>query len=320
MVDLSPASLAKLNIPAPPAMAKAAEDAMLAKATTPLARVFWLALTGGAYIAIGFISMVTSQQGLAGVPTGFAKVLGGATFSLGLIFVLLSGSDLFTGTTMTLMPVLSKRLALPRMLVHWGVSIAGNLVGSVFMALLILWSGTAWSNKGAWGLVVLNTTTAKLHHTWVEAFFLGVLCNLLVCLAVWLTFSARSTIDKALATALPVIIFVAAGFEHSVANMFMLPMGWLIKSFAPESFWQSEALAKAGKTAADFDGITIPAIVWDNLIPVILGNIVGGALLIGAYFWVAYRRPVLAAERAAAAEAATATGTGSGESAAHTAR
>lgn len=300
MTDLTP----KLVIPTPAAMAAATEDAMLAKATKPWFEMFLLSLTGGAFIALGFIFFVTSQQGLgAPFPVGPAKVLGGVVFSVGLMLVVVSGSDLFTGTTMTVMPLLSKRLGAGRWIGHWAVSLVGNFIGSVVVALLVLWAGTPSTNKSAWGLVVLNATLGKVTLTWGHAFFLAILANFAVCLAVWMANSGRSTADKVLAIVGPIALFVATGFEHSVANMFMLPMGWLVKNFAPDTFWQGEAITKAGVTPETFAAITPGAIVFDNLIPVILGNIVGGAIFVGVYFWACYIRP---ARNAAAAEAAAA--------------
>lgn len=306
----------QLNIPAPAALAAAQEKAMLDKALKPWGQMFLLALSGGAFIALGFVFFVSSQQGLgADFPLGVAKVLGGLVFSVGLMLVVVSGSDLFTGTTMTLMPLLSKSLGTGRWLGHWGVSLAGNLVGSVGVALLILWSGTPESNKGAWGLVVMNTSLAKVTHTWGQAFFLGVFANFAVCLAVWLATSGRSTADKILACLGPVALFVASGFEHSVANMFMLPMGLLIKDFGGDAFWSSEAVVKAGKHVGDYDALTLGSVVGDNLIPVILGNIVGGGILVGGYFWACYIAP---ARRAAAAQSSGSDGpAAAGAGAAH---
>lgn len=295
MTDFS----SKLVIPTPASMAQITEDGMYAKATKPWFEMFLLSLTGGAFIALGFIFFVSSQQGLgAPFPVGPAKVLGGLVFSVGLMLVVMSGSDLFTGTTMTVMPLLSRRIGVGRWLGHWAVSLCGNFIGAVAVALLVLWAGTPSSNKSAWGLVVLNTTLAKVTLTWGHAFVLGILANFAVCLAVWMANSGRSTADKILAIAGPITLFVASGFEHSVANMFMLPMGWLIKNYAPATFWSGEAMTKAGKTAADFDAITAGHILWNNLVPVILGNIIGGAVFVGVYFWLCYIRP---ARRAAAA-------------------
>ena len=274
----------------PKQLTRALEDAMHAKATAPLGRMFLATLSGGAFIALGFVFMVTTQQGMGEWPVGFAKLIGGVVFSVGLGLVVISGSDLFTGTTLTAMPRLSGRLSTGAMLRHWGVSAGGNLIGSVTVAVLILLAGTHATNGSAWGMVVLDTTQAKLSHDWHQAFFLGVLANFAVCLAVWAATAGKTVTDKILACVGPVALFVASGFEHSVANMFMLPMGLLVKYGAGSGFWQGEALAEAGKSAADYSSITVGAVLWDNLIPVLLGNIVGGAVLVGAYFWSIHRR------------------------------
>lgn len=289
----------QLAIPAPSALAAAQEDALVAKATKPWSQIFLLALSGGAFIALGFIFYVSSQQGVgADFPLGIAKVVGGVVFSVGLMLVVVSGSDLFTGTTLTIMPLLSRRLTAGRLLGHWGVSLLGNLVGALTVALIVLWSGVCASNKGAWGLVVMNTAQTKVTHTWGEAFFLAVLANFAVCLAVWMATSGRSTTDKILACIGPVAVFVASGFEHSVANFFMLPLALLIKNFGGDHFWASEALTKAGVNVDSFSSITLGSVVVDNLIPVILGNIVGGGIMVGAYFWACYVRPARKAQEA----------------------
>ena len=275
---------------APKPLTRALEDAMLAKATAPLGRMFLATLGGGAFIALGFVFMVTSQQGMGEWPVGIAKLIGGVVFSVGLGLVVISDSDLFTGTTLTAMPRLSGRLSTGGMLRHWGISAGGNLIGAVAVAVLILLAGTHATNGSAWGMVVLDTTQAKLSHDWHQAFFLGVLANFAVCLAVWAATAGKTVTDKILACVGPIALFVASGFEHSVANMFMLPMGLLVKYGAGSGFWQGEALAEAGKSAADYSSITVGAVLWDNLIPVLLGNIVGGAVLVGAYFWSIHRR------------------------------
>jgi formate transporter len=278
------------RIPDPRGLAAAVEDSMYAKATVRPGQMFLMALTGGGFIALGFVFMVTTQQGMAAWPVGISKAIGGLAFSVGLGLVVISGSDLFTGTTLTAMPRLSRRISTGRMLTHWGVSFAGNLVGSVTVAVLLLLAGTHSSNGSAWGMVVLDITRSKVGHDWHQAFFLGVLANLAVCLAVWVATAGRTVTDKALAVAGPIALFVASGFEHSVANMFMLPMGLLIKYGAGAGFWQGEALQAAGVGPDAYASITLTAAVWDNLIPVVLGNIMGGAILVGAYFWAAYRR------------------------------
>lgn len=293
----------KLTAAPPASMAKAMEDAMVAKASHPLWKIFWLGLTGGAYIAFGFVMYVTTQQGAPGdLPVGITKMIGGALFATGLIMVMNSGSDLFTGTTLTIMPLLSKRLSVGRFFTHWGISWIANFVGSAFVALLLLLAGTPAANKSAWGVVVLNTSLAKVSLDWGQAFVLGILANTLVCMAVWMTFAARTFIDKVFAIVVPLVVFVASGFEHSVANMFMLPMGWFIKTFAGDKFWSGEAVANAGITPADLDVLNWGTILWNNIIPVTLGNIVGGAVFVGIYFWVAYRKDALKSEAEAAAQ------------------
>ncbi|WP_341856962.1 formate/nitrite transporter family protein [Brachybacterium sp. GPGPB12] len=155
---------------------------------------------------------------------------------------------------------------------HWGVSAGGNLIGSVTVAPLILLAGTHATNGSAWGMVVLDTTQAKVSHDWHQAFFLGVLANFAVCLAVWAATAGKTVADKILAVAGPVALFVATGFEHSVANMFMLPMGLLVKYGAGAGFWEGEALTEAGKSLGDYSSITVGAVIWDNLIPVVAGQ------------------------------------------------
>lgn len=289
----APAAPAPPNptIPAPAGLAEALDNAMYAKATMNVGKMFLLSLTGGAFIALGFIYMVTSQQGMAGVwPTGAAKVLGGVTFSVGLGLVLISGSDLFTGTTMTVVPFLNKRIGAGALLKHWGISITGNFIGSVLVAVLVFLAGTHASNKSAWGKIVLDVSLAKVSYDWHQAFFLAILANFAVCLAVWVALGGKTVWDKIIACVGPISLFVAAGFEHSVANMFMLPMGLLVKYFAGEKFWGGEALVEAGFDQAHYEALTPLSVLWNNLIPVILGNIVGGAIFVGIYFWACYLR------------------------------
>ena len=286
-------------IPSPRALTRVLEDGMYAKATTAVGRMFLLSLTGGAYIALGFVFMVTSQQGMTDWPVGVTKVLGGLVFSVGLGLVVISGSDLFTGTTMTSVPWLSKRISTAVMLKHWAVSILGNLTGAVAVVLLLFLGGTHASNGSAWGLVVLTITRSKVGLDWHQAFFLGILANMAVCLAVWVATAGKTATDKILGVAGPIALFVASGFEHSVANMFILPMGLIIKYGAGDTFWAGEAITAAGVDVDSFAAITVGAVLWDNLVPVILGNIVGGAVFVGAYFWAAYRRDDIKAQEQA---------------------
>ncbi len=277
------------NTPPPPSpgsllspaqMAQAAEDAAYAKVTGRPMKSFLLGLTAGGYIALGFIFFTTSQVGAAGMPWGVGRVLGGVVFSTGLALVVLTGAELFTSSTLTLSARASGRITWLQLLRNWVIVYVANFLGALTMVALIFVGGTWHNAKGGWGAVVLDITATKLHKTFLEAFVLGILCNLLVCLAVWAAYSGRSTTDKVVAVTMPIALFVASGFEHSVANMFMIPLGILIKDHAGADFW-----AQTGLNPADFANFTWSNFYLGNLLPVTLGNIVGGGVMIGLLYW-----------------------------------
>ena len=264
----------------PAQMAEAAEDAAYAKATGRPLKSFLLGLTAGGYIALGFVFFVTSQVGAADMPWGVARVLGGVVFATGLVLVVLTGAELFTSSTLTLTARASGRLTWGQLLKNWGIVYVANFIGALTIVGLVFLGGTWRSADGGWGAVVLNTSLGKVSHSFLEVFVLGILCNLMVCLAIWAAYSGRTTTDKTVAATMPIALFVAAGFEHSVANMFMIPLGLLIKQTAGEGFW-----AEAGLLQGDFADLTWGAFFVDNLLPVTLGNIVGGGLMIGILYW-----------------------------------
>lgn len=269
----------------PAAMAKVAEDAGVYKATKHPLKTFYLAITAGVFISIAFVFYITATTGTAGVPFGFAKLVGGICFSLGLMLVVVCGADLFTSTVLIVVAKASgritwKQLGLNRLNVY-----VGNLIGALFFVALMWFAGEYMTANGAWGLNVLQTADHKLHHTFVEAVCLGILANLMVCLAVWMSYSGRSLMDKMFAMVLPVAMFVASGFEHSIANMFMIPLGIVIKNFAAPEFWQA-----VGAAPEQFSNLTVSHFITDNLIPVTIGNIIGGGLLVGLTYWVIYLR------------------------------
>lgn len=276
----------------PSQMAQAAEDALFAKATYPPHKSFLLGLTAGGYIALGFIFYTTSQVGAETMPWGVAKALGGFVFATGLALVVLTGADLFTSSTMTLTALASGRIGWRQLLTNWAVVYIANFVGALTMVALVYFGGTWQNARGGWGAVVLNTANLKLHHTFPEAFCLGILCNLMVCLAVWAAYGGRTTTDKVLAVTMPIALFVACGFEHCVANMFMVPLAILVREGAGSDFW----------TAADLDPTKFAGITWSNfvehnLIPVTLGNIVGGGVMIGILYWTIFQFPARRATR-----------------------
>lgn len=269
----------------PAAMAKVAEDAGVYKATKHPLKTFYLAITAGVFISIAFVFYITATTGTAGVPFGFAKLVGGICFSLGLMLVVVGGADLFTSTVLIVVAKASGRITWRQLGLNWLNVYVGNLIGALFFVALMWFAGEHMTANGAWGLNVLQTADHKLHHTFVEAVCLGILANLMVCLAVWMSYSGRSLMDKMFAMVLPVAMFVASGFEHSIANMFMIPLGIVIKNFAAPEFWQA-----IGAAPEQFSNLTVSHFITDNLIPVTIGNIIGGGLLVGLTYWVIYLR------------------------------
>jgi formate/nitrite transporter len=285
----------------PADMATKAEQGGIRKANMDLPHMFTLAILAGAFIALGAMfattvaagsSAITAADGgtafLAGLPYGVVRLLSGMAFTLGLILVVIAGAELFTGNNLIVMAWAGKKVTTGRLLRNWLIVWVGNFVGAIMTVGLMLATGQYKFGGGAVGAAALSTASSKAGLGFFQALALGVMCNALVCLAVWLTYSARTTADKILAIIPPVTAFVAAGFEHSVANMYFIPLGLFIKSIAPESFW-----AGIHKTAADYPDLTWGNLFTHNLIPVTIGNIIGGALLVGAVYWFVYlhRKP-----------------------------
>jgi len=273
----------------PPAkMASRMEDVGVAKAELKTTTMFALAVLAGAFIATGAIFATTVTTGLAAAGMGFGmvKLLGGLVFCLGLIAVVVAGAELFTGNNLIVMAFASGRVPFSALVRNWIIVYVGNFVGSVLTAAVMLLSKQYTFAGGALGVNALGIANGKCNLGFLQAIALGIMCNALVCLAVWLCTSARSTTDKILAIVFPITAFVAAGFEHSVANMYFIPMGLLIKDFAPGDFWSA-----AGTTAANYAGLTWGAFLLKNLLPVTIGNIIGGAGFVGLAYWFIYLRP-----------------------------
>jgi formate/nitrite transporter len=256
----------------------------VAKVAMPTGSLFVLAVLAGAFISLGavFSTVVTAGGGMA---PGLARLLGGLVFSLGLVLVVVAGAELFTGNALVVIATASRRVRMRALLRNWLIVYVGNFVGALLTTLGVVWSGIYERGDGAVGLRALETAAAKTSLAADEAMLLGVFANALVCLAVWLSLSARSVTDKVLAVIFPISAFVAAGFEHSIANMYFIPAGLLLRSWAPESFW-----AMTGARAADYPTVTWPDFLVGNLLPVTIGNIVGGAVLVGLVYWFVYLR------------------------------
>ena len=260
-----------LDAYAPKEVAARVAEVGVVKARLPLLTLALLGVLAGAFIGLGALmsSLVASDAGL-----GFAasRLLGGLVFSLGLVMVTVAGAELFTGNNLIVMAWAARRIGSGELLRNWAVVCVANFVGAAGLAWLVWLSGQGDVNDGAVGRAVVRIATAKAHLSPGEAFFRGVLCNVLVCMAVWMASAGRSVADRVLAIVFPVTAFVAAGFEHSIANMYYFPLA--IALGAPLGW--GDMLA--------------------NLGPVIAGNIVGGSVLVAGVYWVVYLRPAATRE------------------------
>ncbi len=283
----------------PAEMAKRAEYVGVRKAETAALTLFALAVLAGAFIAMGAIFATTIFSGGMAVnapdgavafrtalPYGVTRLLGGLVFCLGLILVVVGGAELFTGNNLIVMAWASGKVTTTGLLRNWAIVYLGNFVGSLGSALLLFLSQQYTFGSGAVGLTALNIAKTKCELGFMQAIALGILCNALVCMAVWMTFSARSTLDKIAAIIFPISAFVAAGFEHSVANMYFIPVALFIKAGASEAFWKS-----IGKAPADYASVNWGSFFVNNLIPVTIGNIIGGVILVAGIYWLVYLRP-----------------------------
>jgi formate transporter len=246
-------------------------------------RLFVLAILAGVFIGLGaeFFTLVVHDTGLA---FGLNKLVGGLVFSLGLILVVLAGAELFTGNTLMVMGFVDGAIGARGLLRSWAIAYVGNFVGSLSLVVLIYYSRQWAMNGEKVGAQALLIANAKVNLGFVEAFVRGILCNALVCLAVWLCFGARSTTDKILAIIFPITAFVASGFEHCVANMYFVPLGIILRG---ESSVVAAASAMAGREPV-LANLTWSGFMLYNLLPVTLGNIIGGGLLVGLVYWSIY--------------------------------
>jgi formate transporter FocA len=269
----------------PAAMAVRAEEVGVRKATTDPLTVLALSVLGGAFISLGAIFATTVSTGAGALPFGVARLLSGFVFTLGLILVVSAGAELFTGNNLVVMAWASGKVRTRAVLLNWTLVFAGNFAGAVATAALAFYSKQYTFADGAVGLAALNVANGKVGYAFGQAFVLGVMCNALVCLAIWMSYSARTAIDKIAVVVPPVAAFVAAGFEHCIANIYFIPLGLFIKAGAPESFWSA-----LGKAPTDFPALTWENFVVANLLPVTLGNVLGGSVLVGLAYWFIYLR------------------------------
>jgi formate/nitrite transporter len=243
-----------------------------------------LAFLAGVFIAFAGVGSTMAAHNLFANPetTGLARTLTGVTFAAGLMMVLMAGGELFTGNTMIIIPVLERKITVGQMLLNWLLAYIGNLIGCLFIAWMMSRSGMFSTSNGLLGGMVIKIAVDKVNAPFHMAFILGILCNWMVCLAIWTSYASRDVTGKILMVFFVISLFVISGFEHSIANMYYIPAGIFAKQ-NPQ--WAAMSQSSAGQLA-DVNWVTF----WTkNLIPVTLGNIVGGAGMVWTLFWAALR-------------------------------
>ena len=262
----------------PAATEAKAESLGVGKADMPAGKAFLLAILAGMFIAMGgmFMLLVKSDGSL-----GFAasSLLGGLSFALGLFLVICAGSELFTGNCLMIMGKLSDKYSWGKLLKSWIVVWCGNLVGALIMVFLLFFANYYSMNGGAVGSTMLTVAAGKIAPSWGTLVFKGIMCNILVCLAVWIGFAGRTIVDKFVTVLLPITAFVACGFEHCVANMFFLPMALTVKLAGVVDY--------AG--SANIDVITLAGVL-KNISAATVGNIIGGCIFVGLIYWAVYAK------------------------------
>jgi formate/nitrite transporter len=266
-------------------MEKRVEAASKAKAKLNSLSLLMLAILAGSFIALGaeFYTISTFDSSLS---IGFTRLIGGLTFSLGLILVIVAGAELFTGNCLIMMGIASGVVTYKQMFKNWSLSYAGNFIGSISVVFLMYFTNLWQMKQNLLGASSVIIAASKVNLTFVEGLTRGILCNALVCLAVWLCFSARTVVSKIAAIIFPITAFVASGFEHSIANMYFIPIGMLLKN-------NQEVLDTVLKVNPDINlsNLNIPGFLG-NLLSVTIGNIIGGAVMVGIVYWLIIVLPI----------------------------
>lgn len=263
----------------PAEMAHRAEQIGVKKAAMDGITTFVLAILAGAFIALGAMLSTVAATESGALPYGVARLLIGFVFCLGLILVVIAGAELFTGNNLIVMAWASGKITTKALLRNWLIVYLGNFVGAMSTALLLFFTKQYTFNNGNIGQTALTLANNKVNLDFGQAVALGTMCNALVCLAVWLTLSARTTTDKILAIIFPITAFVAAGFEHSIANMYFIPLALFIKQF-DSGFTEN--------TGINLSQLNWEAFFVNNLLPVTIGNMIGGVVMVAAVYWFAY--------------------------------
>lgn len=272
----------------PSEIADVAIGAGIKKVSTPYFKEFILAILAGAFIAFASEGSNMAAFNLFANPEtyGLGKALAGSIFGTGLMLVIVAGGEMFTGQTLILAAVMDRRVKLSQMLRNWTLVWIGNLVGSVFLAYMMVHSGLFNSGDNVLGAMTIKIAAYKTSLPFMSAFYLGIMCNWLVCLAVWMSFAAKDIVGKLFAIFFPIWLFITSGFEHCVANMYYIPAGILAKS---NPKWV-EAASHYGVTPEKLDHLNWTTFFVQNELPVTLGNIVGGAVLVAGVYWYVYKK------------------------------
>lgn len=263
----------------PKEIAEAACNAGVAKSQLKITKMFVLAILAGVYIGFGGYLATTVTQDLSKyLGVGFSQFMGGAVFSVGLMLVVIGGAELFTGNNLIVVACLNKKVRLNGLLRNWITVYLGNFLGSILLAIIIFMTGLYTMGGSSVGIKAITTANTKVNIDFVSALARGIVCNWLVCLAVWLAMASDDVIGKIFACFFPIMAFVASGFEHSVANMFFIPLGLFLKQVP-------QVVAIAG---LDLNNLTWTGFIVNNLLPVTIGNIIGGAFFVGTLYCYIY--------------------------------
>ncbi len=295
------AAAVPLAVPAPPptscdlpkTVAATSVGVAEKKATSPLFTLLVLGILAGCYIALaGALSTVVTNDLAKFVGDGMSRLISGMVFSLGLILVVIGGAELFTGNTLMVTGWLEGKITGRQLVRNWTIVYIANFLGSILLAWLFFGSGIWKLNGDMVGVKAILTANAKVNLTWTEALVRGILCNWLVCLAVWLASATKDGISKIFAIVFPVTAFVACGFEHSIANMYFIPFAIFLKGQAAVLAAAAPALGTTpAGVATALANLNWGSFLIKNLIPVTIGNIIGGAFFVGAFYWSVFLRP-----------------------------
>ena len=274
----------KMDSLLPADMAIKAESIGVAKASMSISKTLVLGILAGAFIAFGSVFFTTATTAST-MSYGATRLLGGLSFSLGLVLVIVGGAELFTGNNLIIMAWANKKVSTLQVLRNWSLVYFGNFVGALFIVALMQLTKQYQSASGMVGMNLLNIAKVKCELDFTQALASGILCNILVCLAVWLCFSSTSITGKIISIIFPIDAFVSSGFEHCIANMYFIPKAIIILGQKDPVI--SSLIAQSGN---NYDAITWSNFLLHNLLPVTLGNIIGGAVLVGLVYWFVYLR------------------------------